>query len=367
MVRKKVAANKTAKAKKIADEFLTLDLLEVLPPIRRYVGSGSTQLDLALSGKYPDGGYAAGRITHIYGGASTAKTVLAQIALGYTLRTGGFAFFGDTEGTFDPVWARQFGLDVSDPKFFYGYPKRNVDKEVIPNCQPETIEEFFDDYIPWVQKHGKMSDIKVVVIDSLSALPSLAEAKARLDEATFGMTRAKQFSTGYRKYQREWAKYNVALVCIDQTRTNVNQSYGDKTTVSGGSALEFYATTKVKLVKNAVIKNKSEREVGIEVGFKTTKNKAHSPFKEGFFSVVWDYGLDNIADNVDFLNMYAGDVDPARKKKGWVVFDGKSYRVGDLVAYIENNKLEKELGQDVANIWNELYRPEERVPRRWES
>ena len=371
---KKVVAEKSKKQSKKEVEFLTVDLLEMLPAISRYVGSGSTQLDLALSGIYPKGGYPVGRITQIFGKASTGKTVLAQVALGYVLRAGGFAFFADTEGTFDPVWAAKFGLDVTHPNFFYGYPIQvaledeagKKTKEVIPNWQPESIEELFDDYIPWVQKHGKPSDTKVIVIDSLSALPSLAELVGRLDESTYGMTRAKQFSTGYRKCHREWAKHNVALICVDQIRSKVNQSYGDTTAISGGSALEYYATTRLKIEKNAVIKNSMDREVGIEVKFKTQKNKAHAPFKDGCLSIIWEYGIDNISDNVDFLNEFAGVVDKSRDKKGWVVFKGKSYRAGDLIDHIEKNQLELELEQDVADIWNKLQQPEERIPRRWD-
>ena len=68
--------NKKKTTRGTVKDILKADPLELLDPITAYIGTGSTQLDLAISNKFPDGGYAVGRITHIYGAASTAKTCL---------------------------------------------------------------------------------------------------------------------------------------------------------------------------------------------------------------------------------------------------------------------------------------------------
>lgn len=41
--------------------------------------------------------------------------------------------------------------------------------------------------------------------------------------------------------------------------------------------------------------------VGVVVKAKTTKSKTPRPFRECFFSFLYDYGLDNIGTSIDYL------------------------------------------------------------------
>ena len=52
-----------------------------LSPVTHWLSTGCTILDLAIANQLP-GGFAGGRISHVYGPESSAKSVLAQEPLG---------------------------------------------------------------------------------------------------------------------------------------------------------------------------------------------------------------------------------------------------------------------------------------------
>jgi hypothetical protein len=56
--------------------------------------------------------------------------------------------------------------------------------------------------------------------------------------------------------------------------------------------------------------------------------------------LLFDYGIDNIGTNIKFLRGY--DKETA---KGWYSFNGKRYRFSDMIKYVENKDLEKELDE----------------------
>jgi hypothetical protein len=154
---------------------------------------------------------------------------------------------------------------------------------------------------------------------------------------------------------------------------------------------------------------KKERAVGVVVKAKTTKSKTPRPYRELYFSLLFDYGLDSITTNVDFLfdfltptgqieagasaawdtgadytmNQLKGFLIEAKKevyyrknvnqkltKDGileWLHLDDnvkllrklerlyalKMKRL-DLIEYIEKNNLQKELTERTLNKWEQI-------------
>ncbi len=343
-----------AKKDREIESILKEDILEDLPQSRGRISSCCTLLDLVVSGKYPNGGFPLGRVSHIYGAESTCKSVLAMLLLGWAQRHGMITFYNDVERTFDPEWAKTFGLDA-------------YNKDTFSLGHSTYIETFFDDYLSQIV-NLKDADgnpdarYKVVVTDSLSAMPSNTEMETRLDDPSFGATRAKAFSAGFRKYVDKIAKNNIALICIDQTRINFNGGYGaDKRTTSGGEAIKFYSSVRVDLRTIEKIKNNKDIPVGIRVLAKTKKNKTYYPFKEAAFDVIWNYGLDNVTSNLLFIKEYKALADTGKKVESRTVeFNGKSGFVGKMVAYVEENNLEEKLSEEVVRIWNLIYAQDDR-------
>ena len=173
--------------------------------------------------------------------------------------------------------------------------------------------------------------------------------------------------------------------------------------------MDFYAHTVLWLATAKKIEKK-ETAVGVVVKAKTTKSKTPRPFRDCFFSFLYDYGLDGIGTSVDYvfdlrtpkgeLNSkskaidYSGDgkldlkqlkdfleeYELAEKYEDSKYFDGKydadtifefiqskkDYRQkfnekfgstmtrDELIAYIEENNLEEEINARAEAKWEEF-------------
>jgi len=186
------------------------------PPVTKWISTGCTILDLAISGSLP-GGFPIGRTVEIYGPPSSCKTVLGMLALGFCQRAGGIGYFVDVEDTFLPSWSTQFGLDC-----------QNVDTFRLTGGleAPETVEQLFDDYLAPIVKL-KDDRHKFIVVDSLSALASEVEKSTALDKPSFGATKASRMSAAFRKYSPPvLSKSKIGLLFLNQTRDNVGVAFG---------------------------------------------------------------------------------------------------------------------------------------------
>jgi recombination protein RecA len=328
------------------------EFLRQLGPPMQWLSTGCTILDLAIADQLP-GGFPGGRISHIYGKASTAKTVIVSEPLGSAQRQGGKAFFRDAEFTFDFDRAALFGVDVTDEeRWSYG--------------RPSTIENLFDghisDAVDGLEEEGPPS---VMAIDSLSALPSKAEEEAKLEDVKYGTSRAKQLSTAFRKYIWKLNQKNLAVIFVDQSRVNITKTFGDKETVSGGEALKFYASTRIQLKHKGDIKNRFKKAIGINIGFKVVKNKVAPPFRSGEFRLLFDVGIDDIGSNLDWLKESRCLVEKMERKPATWFFDEQHFKTLDLaIKHVEDNDMEALLRQQVWDVWKVLYTPVQRKPKR---
>src|SRR5690606_25989660 len=74
------------------------------------IPTGSLALDLALG----IGGVPCGRITEIYGPESSGKTTVCSHIIAEAQKRGGTAAFIDAEHAFDPIYAKNIGVDVEN-------------------------------------------------------------------------------------------------------------------------------------------------------------------------------------------------------------------------------------------------------------
>ncbi len=321
-----------------------------MSPVTHYLSTGCTILDLAIADRLP-GGFAAGRISHVYGPESTAKSVLVQEPLGSAQRQGGEAWFADAEWTLDFGRADLFGLDV-DERFHYS--------------NPGNIEELFDGFLAKILKGRKVDNPPgAVAVDSLSALPSKTETKDAVGDTGYGVSRAKVLSAAFRKYIWRLNQANLALIFVDQTRDDIG-GWG-KYTVSGGKALKFYASTRILLEHSNRILNKNKKVIGVKIRFMVEKNKIAPPFREGKFRLLFDMGIDDVGTNIEWLREnYAELEDNDAKQKGtWYQFkDGKlGPGLAKACQAIEENDREDELVEEVERVWREVYATAKRKQR----
>lgn len=331
-----------------------------LPAISEWCSTGCTILDLAIANRFP-GGIPVGRIVQCYGGTSTCKTVLATTVCGYIQRVKRKAYYADVEHTLDPAFAEIYGLDCNDEKTFeQGYPI--------------TLEELFDEYIAdiLIKKKATKKDAKpelntkpkLIVVDSVTALPAEVETKDAMKDGTYGTMRAKQMSKGLRKYCFALAESNTTLFLVDQTRDNIGSPWGGEVT-SGGRALEFFSSVRIYLKMDTKIVNAANKIIGNWIKFRIEKNKVGPPLREGRFRILYDYGLDDIATNLYFLSEYQNGPQEAKKKTAMIKYLDQKSKLSTGITYIENNNLEEELQKEVWEVWQEAYKTDERKSRKW--
>ena len=314
-------------------------IIKDLAPVEAYLSTGCIILDLAIADRLP-GGFGVGRISHVYGEESSAKTVLALEPLGSAQRQGGEAFFVDAEMTMDGERAKNlFGVDISELNYISTGNTENL-----------TVEWLFDTLIPECEKRAKENKRPIAIsIDSLSAIPSKNEMEETIDKATYGTSRAKSLSKGFRKHIWELAKTGTTMIFIDQARIDLNTLFTKRLTFSGGQALKFYASTRVIVKHQDDIKDKNENIIGIRVHFKVEKNKIAVPLRSGTFRLLFDYGIDYIGTSIEWLK-YMNRFE----WKGFYLILGEKFReLNKAISYVEENNSEKELQEEVYNLWRE--------------
>ena len=345
------------------------------PPAKYFLSTGSTLLDLAISNRYP-GGVGSGRITQFYGGPSTAKTVLLQEILGSAQRAGGTAVYEDAEHTLDFDRAESlFGLaagawaDEDAQTEFLDKPIKEVAEIYPPFIYriPGNVESLYDEELAGVielLQEGKLTSPVAFGVDTLSAMPSIAEQESKLTDGTYGTSRAKQFSAAFRKYNKLMSDLQLTVVALDQVRSKLGISFGDKDAVSGGRAIEFYSSTRVKLSHKGEIKDKNEIPVGVQLDFKVIKNKIAPPFREGPLYILFEYGVDDIRGNLEWLKdkLLPEFESPFKISGAWFAWGDLKLGQGmeNAIVGVEELGLVKTVQEEVVRVWKILHAPPKR-------
>ena len=169
------------------------------------ISTGSTLLDLAISGgRVRGGGLPGGVLVEIFGPSGSGKTVLLSEIAGFIQRQGGEVKFHDPEARLNQQFATMFGMELKEGDYY----------------QPDTVPEVFETVRAWKppQKEGIIHGI---MADSLAALSTDMEMDKK-DGDKMGMRRAKEFSEELRKTCRILKQNNFLMVCSNQVRINVD-------------------------------------------------------------------------------------------------------------------------------------------------
>lgn len=248
-----------------------------------FIKTGCKMLDLALGG-----GWAENRIANIVGDKSSGKTLLCIEAAANFARKydNGKIIYRECEAAFDPEYAAALGMPVDRVDF--GEPI-------------ETVEDLFEDLERVVSKAKRPT---LYFVDSLDALSDRAEVERDISQGSFGAEKAKKMSQLFRRLVRKMERSNVTLIIVSQVRDKIGIAFGDKTTRSGGRALDFYASQVLSLAQISTIKRTvsgQSRPVGIQVRAKVKKNKVALPYREVEFQLTFGYGVDDVLACVQFL------------------------------------------------------------------
>lgn len=269
-------------AKAVLKKFGRVNKDIVLDPNRRvdYISSGCVLFN-AVSG----GGFPRGRITELFGNESSGKTSLITAAAAGVQASGGVTILIDAEKAFVYSYARQFGLAASEDNFVV--------------FQPDNVEEV-GDIVDLLHSSGQKVDL--LIFDSVDAMKPKAWIEGSLGENEKVGAHAKAIGRLVGGKVRHLANaLNCAVVFINQMRTNINTSkyefnvgtgagfnQTETNTVTGGRALAYYASLRMKLehggaiqdeTGNSLIDGSAQRvRIGNKIKFINVKNKLATPF-----------------------------------------------------------------------------------------
>lgn len=249
--------------------------------LTEWISTGSTLLDLAISNR-PNGGLPVGRIVELQGMEASGKSLIMAHVLANTQKKGGLAVYIDTENALSEEFLRAIGVDVSNMLYL----------------PLETIEDIFDAVENIIENIRKSSKDRLVtiVIDSVSAATTKVEQEADFEKDGWATTKAILMSKAMRKITNTIGKQRVLLVAASQLREKMGVMFGDKLTTSGGKALGFHASCRVRLKGVGKLKSgsgKTEQIVGVQTEATVIKNRMGPPFKKATFDIYFNSGIDD--------------------------------------------------------------------------
>lgn len=319
-----------------------------------FISTGSTPINLALSGKTRDGGWARGRIGNVVGDGSSGKSLLM-------LETAAWTFY-NIKKTISKIF-----LQVNKTIIVYNnvegvmdfpidkmYGKKFVDS--VEWTRTGTVEAMGRDYTRRVQAL-KEGEFLLYITDSWDALSSEAgqerfETAAQKDkpiDGTYGTEKAKYASAEFFRNMCNISDgKDATLLIVSQTRSKIGITFGERHYRSGGDALNFYTHQVLWLAEVDKLKktfHQHEKVYGIRAKGKVKRNKVAKPFREAEFVMLFDFGIDDILSMIDW---YYG---PEVKK---INFDGQDFDRQALIKYIESNNLQDMLMDMVQEEWDTI-------------
>jgi recombination protein RecA len=299
------------------------------------ISSGSTLLDLAISGgRVRGGGIPSGILVEIFGPASSGKTVMLCEIAGTVQRQGGQVSFRDPEARLVKEFARLFGLNVEDIEY----------------SMPNTVPEVFKPIRTWDPKPA--GKIHGAFADSLAALSTDWE----MDEKDqYGMRRAKEFSEELRKTCRVIREKNLLVVCSNQVRQNLDAGpYGQRYKAPGGEAVGFYSSLRLRTSSPQKIKKsvktagkELKRAIGIQTEVEVFKSSVWEPYHTAPLYIIFDYGIDDIRANLQYIKDMTG-------AKIYQVEDEEYKSLLNACQAVEKYNYEEKLRNGVIDLWEEV-------------
>jgi recombination protein RecA len=269
--------------------------LSVAKPIKQ-IPSGSWVINSIIgdgSGTGKPGGYPRGHVVEVFGDESSGKTTLGVCACKMVQDMGGHAVFMDFERTFHAKYAENLGLSLDKKKFTL--------------MRPDHFQ-----HGSRLIRDALLMKPPLIVVDSVSAMTPKETLEGNIDESGRIGLQAQLMSMFLSIITKKITESDTCLMFLNQMRMVINTSSyspgGPKEESSGGNALKYYASLRLKLntisteriASTSTITGKEEKKaVNVMVKVTAIKNKIDNPAKTGPIFIRFGEGIDNIASIIE--------------------------------------------------------------------
>ena len=319
----------------------------------KVVSTGSTLLDLAISGtRVRGGGLGGGIIVEIFGPEAVGKSVLIAEIIGSVQRMGGDTWLNDTEARTNVVFFKLFGAELGPDNL----------------ATMPSIEETFD-FICRVWDPKGEGPIHGAFIDSIADLLTKAELNGEAADGGYtGARRAAMFSEKFRQAAAVIQSKNYLIVCSNQIREKLGVQFGKKTQAAGaGKAVLHAFSVRLEMARGSrvyaekTIRGKVIKEpIGVETTVTVEKSSVDKPFRSAPVIITFDYGVDDVQANLKWYKQTTGE------NKYW---NGEQ-SLARAIQRVEEQGTEMQLREDVIGLWEEIqdaFRPERKPKTRWDG
>jgi recombination protein RecA len=340
-------------AHSIAKKFGKENIMSLGPRYEKVkpISTGSISLDAVLG----VGGLPSDRVIEIYGPPSAGKTSLClQVANQYVSK------FGYER---PPVYIdleRTTGLDL--------VTSMGLDSNKMIFCYPDTAEEA----LQLCQDLGKTGKVGVIIFDSIDAAQSERDTKRLMNETGVGDL-PRLLSKALRAISKISVDNDCMYLFINQVRINIGVMYGNPETTSGGNAIPFYSSVRLRVSS----KPSKDLDGAIAMKVKIVKNKvAPALNKTAEFDFICGVGTDPYLDLIGYakdtgLVRFAGSAvkweNPENKEQETLCTGGKNGLKDLLIQspihynHLKNLCLSKESTymEDIKNVQQPEPQPQE--------
>jgi len=281
--------------------------------VSEWISSGCSMLDLAISNR-PYGGFPVGRITEITGLEASGKSLLAAHTLAETQKKGGLAVYIDTESATSSEFLSAIGVDLKTMLY-------------VPL---ETIEEIFETIetiVEGVRKSDK-DRLVTIVVDSIMGASTKIEMSAEYDKDGYATSKSIILSKAMRKVTNWIARERICLIFTNQLRVKMGVSFGDAWTTSGGKAIPFHASVRLRLKNTGMIKakvNGIEQVVGSKTNVQVVKNRMGPPHRKVDYEIYYDSGIDNYGGWLAIMKNF----DLVKQSGAWYTLEDVDHETGE--------------------------------------
>lgn len=269
-------------------------LTQPAEPIFR-IPSGSFMIDKVLGGGWP-----LGRICEAIGWEMSGKTSVALHAIKEAQQLGFVTGFIDAEQAFDAQ---------------YAFDGIGVNKEAMLLTQPKSGEHALQVVEAMIEE-----GVTFIVVDSVAALVPQAELDGEIGDSHVGL-QARLMGQAMRKLTPLCQRHKATILFLNQIREKIGVMFGDPETTSGGNALKFYASVRIRLQSSKQQKDPKTKEViSNEVIARAIKNKTAPPFRSERFRIRYGTGVDQ---TYELANL-AEELEVVIKKSSWYEYGGEN-------------------------------------------
>lgn len=241
-----------------------------------YLPTGSPSLDLAIG----VGGFKLGTVNEIYGDESSGKSTLTASVVreAQLMFTNKPAVIVDVEHAVNLDYYEAIGIDLSPDRF-----------KLVQESETETalnMAQFFAE-----------QGASIVVVDSVAAMVPQAQLESgdSVDAKMGG--NAKFLSTHLPKMIGVCAKTDTIAVYVNQVREKLGVMFGNPETTTGGRALRFYSSLRIKTRIVERLKDSNGDVNGVMVEAQVLKNKiGGAPYRKAKYPILFGVGIDRARD-----------------------------------------------------------------------